>query len=176
MTQPFFTSLAQARGIREVLNERPTQYSSALVMAQEILREPSHLLSSDRELIAAYTSKLNNCLYCCGSHTAFAISIGASEDDVEKVVKNENYVGHRLEPILLYVKKLTLEPSSLGKSDVELVLSAGFTEEELKDAISVCAIFNFFNRIVEGHGIAENSDTYDISVAMVNKHGYDRRY
>jgi len=38
----------------------------------------------------------------------------------------------------------------------------------------VCAAFNLYNRIVEGHGIAPH-DNYDESVKMINAHGYDRR-
>ncbi|NDD86110.1 MAG: peroxidase, partial [Actinobacteria bacterium] len=39
---------------------------------------------------------------------------------------------------------------------------------------AVCAAFNLFNRIVEGHGIASHeSDVQDAK--MINTHGYDRR-
>lgn len=173
--RPVFDSLANATGIVDVFMERKEKYMPALSMAQEILREPSHLNSVDREIIAAYTSRLNNCEYCCGSHTEFAKSLGANEQDLQNIME-ENYDSFRLEPLLKYVKKLTLTPGEISSQDKDLVIAAGFSEEELKDAVMVCAIFNFYNRIVEGHGIDKNENTWIPSAEMINKHGYDKRY
>lgn len=163
-----------AAGIGTVFRERPTKYMMLLTHAQEILREPSHLSAADREVIAAYTSKLNGCRYCRGSHAAFAASLGASDADLA-MVDTGDINGHRLEVLLDYVRKLTLAPSTISQSDKEAVHADGFTEDELKDAIAVCAAFNLFNRIVEGHGIAPHDD-YTADVAMINTHGFDRRY
>jgi len=161
-------------GIGTVFRERPTKYMMLLAHAQEILREPSHLSAADREVIAAYTSKLNGCHYCRGSHTAFAESLGASEADLEMVTSGATD-GHRLAALLAYVKKLTQAPASISNNDKLAVHAAGFSEDELKDAIAVCAAFNLYNRIVEGHGIAPHDD-YTADVAMINTHGFDRRY
>lgn len=161
-------------GIGTVFRERPTKYMMLLSHAQEILREPAHLSAADREVIAAYTSKLNGCQYCCGSHAAFAASLGASDADLA-MVDSGDIDGHRLAALLAYVRKLTLAPSTISHSDKETVHAAGFTEDELKDAIAVCAAFNLFNRIVEGHGIAPHDD-YTADVAMINARGFDRRY
>lgn len=161
-------------GIGTVFRERPTKYMMLLSHAQEILREPANLSAADREVIAAFTSKLNGCQYCRGSHAAFAASLGASDADLEMVASGD-IDGHRLAALLAYVRKLTLAPSTISHSDKEAVHSAGFTEDELKDAIAVCAAFNLYNRIVEGHGIAPHDD-YTADVAMINARGFDRRY
>lgn len=173
--RPQFGSLSENPfGIVGVFQERPNKYMMLLSLAQEILREDSHLSSTEREVIAAYTSKLNGCQYCCGSHTAFAQSLGATEDDIY-AIESGDVEGHPLSAILKYVKKLTLAPSTISNEDKELVHEAGFSEEQLKDAIAVCAAFNLYNRIVEGHGVAPH-DNYDKDVEMINTHGYDRRY
>lgn len=161
-------------GIGTVFRERPTKYMMLLSHAQEILREPAHLSAADREVIAAFTSKLNGCQYCRGSHAAFAASLGASDADLA-MVDSGDIDGHRLAALLAYVRKLTLAPSTISRSDKEAVHAAGFTEDELKDAIAVCAAFNLYNRIVEGHGIAPHDD-YTADVAMINARGFDRRY
>ena len=144
-----------------------------MTFAQEILREESHLSAADREVIAAYTSSLNGCQYCCGSHTEFAKSLGAQVADLE-MINGGDIEGHRLAALLSYVKKLTLAPSTIADSDKQAVHAAGFSEEQLKDAIAVCAAFNLFNRIVEGHGIAPH-ENYVMAARMINSHGYDRR-
>jgi uncharacterized peroxidase-related enzyme len=170
----YFDSLKDASEITDVFFQRPNKYMVTLTLAQELLREESHLSPKDREVIAAYTSYLNGCEYCYGSHREFAKSLGA--DEVDMSIFDAKDSAHRLQPILEYVEKLTKAPSSLTQADKDKVISSGFTEEELKDAIGVCAAFNFFNRIVEGHGIKANEATYKSSAEMINKHGYDRRY
>ncbi len=173
--RPLFEGFSDpTSGIGTVFRERPTKYMMLLAHAQEILREPSHLSAADREVIAAYTSKLNGCDYCRGSHTAFAESLGASEADLEMVTSGATD-GHRLAALLAYVKKLTQAPASISNNDKLAVHAAGFSEDELKDAIAVCAAFNLYNRIVEGHGIAPHDD-YSADVAMINTRGFDRRY
>lgn len=173
----YFESLKDAKGITDVFMERKDKYLPALVLAQEFLREESYLLAKDRELIAAYTSKLNGCKYCCSSHVTFAVSCGITEDEITLVVTNENVSEHPLGPILAYVRKLTLDPSSLTQEDADAVLNDGFTENELKDAIAVCALFNFYNRIVEGHGIEQGTaEDHKDSADIINEIGYDGRY
>jgi len=175
MSEKIFDSLKETSTIVDVFMQRPSKYMMLLSFAQEILREDSFLSKQDRELIATFTSNLNNCKFCTGSHKVFALSVGASEEEVN-IALSDNYSGHRLESILDYVKKLTVAPSSITKKDAQKVFDVGFSEDELKDAIAVCAAFNLFNRIVEGHGIQENADTWLPSAEQINKSGYDKRY
>ena len=173
--RPLFEGIStHPMGITAVFQEKPNKYMMLLSFAQEILREEGSLSSADREVIAAYTSKLNGCEYCCGSHTEFATSIGATDQDIH-MIETEEIDNHRLASILNYVRKLTLSPHSVSNEDRLLVHEAGFSDEQLKDAIAVCAAFNLFNRIVEGHGVTPK-ETYKDSAEMIKKHGYDRRY
>ncbi len=153
--------------------QNPNRFMPLLSFAQNLLREESFLSSKDRESIAAFTSNLNGCKFCTGSHKVFALSVGANEEELGKIL-SQDYSNLKLAPILDYVKKLTLTPSELNAEDVEKVINAGYSEDELKDAVTVCAAFNMFNRIVEGHGVEENSHTWEMSANMINKYGYDR--
>ena len=173
-TRPDFQKISShPAGIGAVMRDRPDKYMMLMAHAQEILREPSHLSPTDREVIAAFTSRLNGCEYCCGSHTAFAESLGATPDDT-RVIETLDTTGHRLSALLEYARVLTLSPSSISAAHKAAVHDAGFNEDELKDAIAVCAAFNLFNRIVEGHGIAPRDD-YSSDAQQINTHGYDRR-
>lgn len=167
-------SVKSGQTISEIFMENQNRFMPLLSFAQNILREESFLSSKDRESIAAFTSNLNNCKYCTGSHRLFALSVGSNEEELNKIL-SEDYSDLKLAPILDYVKKLTLTPSELTTKDVDLVISAGYSEDELKDAIVVCAAFNMFNRIVEGHGVEENSDTWQTSAEVINNYGYDRK-
>jgi len=167
-------SVPSGQTIADVFMQQPNKFMPLLSFAQEILREPGQLDPKDREFIAAFTSSLNSCKFCTGSHKMFAISIGADSSELEDAI-NGNYEKNKLKTILDYVKVLTITPSSLNNTHVEAVLNAGFSEDQLKEAIVVCAAFNMFNRIVEGHGVEKNSDTWAESAEMINKFGYDQR-
>ena len=171
----YFKSIGEPKGMQDVLKNRGDQSKYLMSFAQEILREPSALDSKTKELIAAFTSRLNKCEYCEGSHTVFAISLGIDEELLNKCL-NEDYETIKLKPLLDYVKILTTSPSMLNKKNVENVLDGGYTEQELQDAIFVCAAFNMFNRIIEGHGVSKNEDTWLQSSDIINKVGYDGRY
>jgi uncharacterized peroxidase-related enzyme len=171
--ETLLSSVKSGSIITDVFMENPNRFMPLLSFAQNILREDSFLSSEDRESIAAFTSSLNNCKFCTGSHKVFALSVGANEEDLNKIL-SQKYSDLKLAPILDYVKKLTLTPSELKPEDVKKVKDAGYSEDELKDAITVCAAFNMFNRIVEGHGVEENSHTWNMSADMINKYGYDR--
>ncbi len=54
-----------------------------------------------------------------------------------------------MKPALAYVKKLALTPSRIASADAENVFAAGWDEQALYDAVSVCALFNFMNLLVE---------------------------
>ena len=54
------------------------------------------------------------------------------------------------------LKKLTENPSKVTKKDAEAVYAAGWDEQALYDAVTVCALFNFMNRIIEGTGVVAN--------------------
>jgi hypothetical protein len=62
-------------------------------------------------------------------------------------------IDEKLRPIFAFVKKLTLTPAQMTQEDADAVFAAGWDERALHDAIEVCALFNFMNRYVEGHGL-----------------------
>jgi uncharacterized peroxidase-related enzyme len=122
------------------------------------LRDPSPLTVAERELIAAYVSGLNACTYCHGAHTVAATAFGIDESVFADLMADLDTatVDGRIKPILAYVRKLTLSPARMVEADAEAVYAAGWDEQALFDAVSVCALFNFMNRIVEGSGIKRN--------------------
>ena len=81
-------------------------------------------------------------------------------------------VDDRMKPILAYVRKLTLTPSRMTPTDAAAVFAAGWDEKALHDAVSVCALFNFMNRYVEGLGITAGPDYFKEVAARLHDHGY----
>jgi uncharacterized peroxidase-related enzyme len=168
-----FDSIKEDSTIIDVFMENQKRYMMMLSFAQEVLREASSLSPQDREIIAAYTSYLNGCRFCYGSHRLFAESINSEIEVLDSGIQSTS---SRLTPIFNLVEQLTKHPSSMTKKLYDECYDAGFTQEQVKDAVAVCAAFNFFNRIVEGHGVQENSQSWAPAAEQINKVGYDQRY
>jgi uncharacterized peroxidase-related enzyme len=125
-----------------------------------ILRGESALTVGEREMIAAYTSGLNACDFCHGSHRMIAEIHGIEPAVFKQLFDNTQAEGldSKWVPLLAYVRKLTDAPARLTDADAEAVLAAGWSEEALYDAVVVCAAFNMMNRIVEGCGVVPTAE------------------
>ncbi|MDZ4307030.1 carboxymuconolactone decarboxylase family protein [Allopontixanthobacter sp.] len=132
----------------------PATVGPLLEYHDRVLRDPSPLTVAERELIAAYVSGLNACTYCHGSHVLAATAFGIDENWFEGLINDLEScaVDAKLKPLLAYVRKLTLTPSMIVEADAAAVYAAGWEEQALFDAISVCGLFNLMNRIVDGTG------------------------
>lgn len=54
--------------------------------------------------------------------------------------------------MLGFLEKLTLHPEAVGPADMVPLREAGLTDEEIADAIHVCAAFNVINRASDALG------------------------
>lgn len=152
---PIFPSLPRDPDLAAVFRRFPRFVPPLLEVHDRILRDASPLTVAERELIAAYVSGLNACTYCHGAHRVAAEVFGIEQNLFDALMSDldSSPVDARLKPILAYVRKLTLSPARIGDVDAETVYAAGWDEQALFDAVSVCALFNFMNRLVEGSGI-----------------------
>src|SRR6185312_12516704 len=69
-------------GIRSLVMFRPETGKPLYELAQVLLRGPSPLSEAERELIAAYTSHRNDCLFCMNSHAAAARCLYGEESKI----------------------------------------------------------------------------------------------
>ena len=59
-----------------------------------------------------------------------------------------------------YVRKLNDTPGQMVQKDADAIYEAGWEEDALMEAVGICALFNFMNRIADGAGvIAGNTKT-----------------
>ncbi len=155
---PVFPSIEGEPALDKVFRRFPHSVMPLLEYHDRVLRDPSPLTVAERELIAAYVSGTNACTYCHGAHTVAAEAFGIDPVLFEGLMDDlsGSAVDEKLKPILAYVGKLTLTPAKMTQADADAVYAAGWEEQALFDAICVCALFNFMNRIVEGSGIKAN--------------------
>lgn len=151
----YMPGLEEGDHLLHVLARFPRGLKPLLDLHDALLREESQLSVEQRETIAAYVSATNACRYCHGAHKIFATQFGADPELIDAIVEDLDTapVDDAFRELLRYVGKLTREPAKLTQSDADAVYAAGWDEDALYDAIAVCALFNFMNRIVEGTGV-----------------------
>lgn len=90
-----------------------------------------------------------------GAHAAVAAELGATQASLDSLLAGLDTAGidEKMRPVFDFIKKLTLTPAAMTQADADRVYAAGWDERALHDAIEVCALFNFMNRYVEGHGL-----------------------
>lgn len=153
-----FPSIEGGPALDKVFRRFPHSVLPLLEYHDRVLRDPSPLTVAERELIAAYVSGLNACTYCHGAHVVAARAFGIDSEMFDGLMADLETcrVEAKFKPILAYVGKLTRSPSMMSDADAAKVYAAGWDEQALFDAVSVCALFNLMNRIVEGSGIKSN--------------------
>jgi uncharacterized peroxidase-related enzyme len=129
-------------------------------LSHTLMHKPSPLSSGLRELIAAYTSSLNNCEFCMKAHAAVAAQILNDESLVWSVIDNleTSALAEKEKVLLRFIKKTTLAPSSITAADTQALNQAGWDDASIFYAISACALFNFYNRWISASGVQPVSD------------------
>lgn len=158
---PFFPSLPMDAGVRKLWDVfNPDAHKALQLFSRSFMRREGRLTSADKEMIAAFVSKLNDSEYCFSGHSRVAINLGTDPNVFEPMLENIDGAPVRkaLKPLLKFVKILTLTPSRITKEDADAVLSAGWDEQSFHEAIIVCARFSMMNRITLGHGLVVNEE------------------
>ncbi|HTI86268.1 MAG TPA: peroxidase-related enzyme [Alphaproteobacteria bacterium] len=160
---PFFPSLPANAGIGDLYGLNADTRKSMNDLGRVIMRGESPLTSAQRETIAAYVSKLNQCAYCYNGHAQMAVNLGVERATIERIVDDADAapVEEAFKPILRFVKKLTLTPYAMTQADADAVYRAGWSERALHDAILVCCRFNFMNRLSLAHGLDPQAESAD---------------
>jgi len=126
------------------------------------------------ELIAAFTSAVNACTYCYGTHQATAAAFGVDPGLFEALLTDLDTapVDDALRPVLKFVRKLTEMPSRMEQSDADAIFEAGWDRRAFHYAITICGLFNFYNRMLEGYGVKSTPETRAMRGRRLFERGY----
>lgn len=140
-------------GIRSLVMFRPETGKPLYELAQVLLRGESPLSEGERELIAAYVSYLNNCMFCMNSHAAAARCLYGDEknsvDDVLNDMRQSN-VSDKLKTLLHIAGKVQVTGREVLPADIEAARRHGADDREIHDTVLIAATFSMFNRYVDG--------------------------
>ena len=141
--------------LKELLKSEPDLGVPFAQYHEVLLRGPSPFSVGERELMAAYVSGLNACDFCSGEHelvaSRFGIDVGTLAALLEDI--DSSVIAANLRPVFHYLHKLTLQPSRIIAADIEAIYAAGWEDPAVYHAASVCALFSFDNRLIQGIGI-----------------------
>ncbi len=171
---PYLSHLSEDSDFTDILFRDPDRYGPINAFTQKLLRGPSELTIGERELIAAFVSATNACHYCHGIHAAVAERFGIDAELIQSLATDleGTIINEKLKAALRYAKKLTLSPAKIIASDAEAVLAASWSEQSLEDIIGITALFNYYNRILDGHGIKGNGQIFSEGSGILAKRGY----
>lgn len=154
---------------------RPDFYGAPMkVLTHLAMRGPSAWSVGERELMAAFVSKMNACAFCIGAHTATAVIAYQDEANVQAVLSDLETapIEEPLRATLRLLGKLTRE-HAVTMDDMLAVLSAGVTREQIEDALSVCFAFNTTNRLADAFAFfVPGHKGFEAGAKFLLQHGY----
>ncbi len=75
--------------------------------------------------------------------------------------------------LFAFIDRMNAESNTLQQSDIDAVKAAGWSEEAIYDAITVCALFNFYNKWIDATGVSDMpAAAYEMSGVRMAAHGY----
>ena len=161
----FINTNIQQPGIIELLFYKANTGKALSNLAHTLLHGPSTLSKGERELIASYVSKLNECEFCHNSHHAAAKAHSNDSGKLADAVINDlsnSGISNKMKSLLLIAGKVQKNGKEVLMYDVENAKLNGASDEEIHDTVLIAAAFCMFNRYVDGLGtsLPENKEEY----------------
>ncbi len=156
---------------------RPESGQHLYALAQALLRGDSPLTEAERELIAAFVSSRNDCMFCRNSHAAAARYLFRNSPEVVNFVLDDVQsapIGDKLKALLNIAGKVQRSGKAVTEQDVVAAREQGATDREIHDVVLIAATFSLFNRYVDGLASFTPSDNavYEEMGKRLGEKGY----
>jgi len=161
------------QGVSDIFLRDTTRYLPFVQLLNIVMSAESELTKTEKEMIALYSSRLNGCHYCVGSHASVLTNQQTGKDLVHSLSNNSTEgLDEKLLAIFEFTKKLTLEPGKINEPDIDALRLAGWSDQTIEDTICVVSTFAFLNRLVDGFGITGSQNHFQQVGEMVAQQGY----
>ncbi|MGD9987094.1 peroxidase-related enzyme [Pseudonocardia sp.] len=144
---------------------RPERFSAWFAHYSQLHVPTDNLSAADREMIAVVVSAIHSCTYCLTSHLhALREALG----DVVKadlILHNWRHAGldERELAICRYADKLTREPATISREDLDTLAKVGLSEDEVWDVAELTAMYSFTNRLALAMGFVPNTEYHHLA-------------
>jgi AhpD family alkylhydroperoxidase len=159
----------------KLVKYRPDFYGNPMSeVTQEAMRGSSSWSVADRELMAAFVAKTNQCDFCIKAHSAVADLAYSSQKNVPTVLCDPTLasVGEPLRSTMLMLRQLTTE-HTVNADDMRAVLAAGASAQQIEDALAICFSFNVIGRLADSFGFSvPSSEAFTAGAKYLLRRGY----
>jgi len=164
-------------GIRGLLAYRPQTAEPLGELAEVLLRGDNTLTRGERELIATYVSRRNECEYCAGAHAATAaLQLPGGADQVSQTLADPGSapVSGKLRALLDIAGLVQQDGRMVTEEAVAKARAEGATDLEIHDTVLIAATFCMYNRYVDGLGTSPPADPaeYAAGARQLVQYGY----
>jgi len=164
-------------GIRGPMMFRPETAGPLNELADVLLHGPHTLSPGERELIAAFVSARNDCVYCQTIHGAIAAHhLGGDERLVSCVKQDFERAGisGKLKALLAIAAKVQRSGKEVTAEDIVRARKEGASDLEIHDTVLISALFAMCNRYVDGLAAwtPEDPEFYRQRAAKIAAEGY----
>ncbi|MGH9348521.1 MAG: carboxymuconolactone decarboxylase family protein [Vicinamibacterales bacterium] len=75
--------------------------------------------------------------------------------------------------LFAFIEKMNEQSNQIRRDDIDAVKAAGWSDEAVYDAITVCALFRFFNAWIDATGVHDMpAAAYEVSGKRLATQGY----
>jgi alkylhydroperoxidase family enzyme len=85
-------------------------------------------------------------------------------------------IDDREKALFAFIDKMNAQSNSVRGDDIDRLTAAGWSQEAIYDAITVCALFKFYNAWIDATGVHDMpAGAYEMSGRRMAAEGYIRR-
>jgi len=141
-------------GIRGPMAYSPETARPLNELAEILLRDDDNTLSrGERELIATYTSYLNDCFFCQNVHGGLAqhyLQCDMPTLDAIKLHPQSGPISPKLKALLPIAAAVQQGGKNVTEAMIANARNEGATDREIHDTVLIAAAFCMYNRYVDG--------------------------
>ena len=145
---------------------RPHTMKGHVTLYRSVLHNPENVLPFwFLEVVASYTSHLNDCAYSFSHHFTNACNLINDSDKSDLIMRGFEKRDPSLafdgkyRALLEYAGKLTVDVGQMEKADYDKLVAAGCDDGEILEVNQVVAYFSYSNRLLNGLGVTTEGDT-----------------
>jgi uncharacterized peroxidase-related enzyme len=130
----------------------------------DLMRGPSGLTKTQREMVAVVISAEARCPYCEIAHAA-ALRLRVKDAAlVDRLAVNYRHVDLSPQDLAMldFAVHLTQSPESCGELELERLREVGFTDEDILHLVEITAIFNYNVRLATATGLFPNPEYHEL--------------
>jgi uncharacterized peroxidase-related enzyme len=147
-----------------VLARRPDEFRAFFAYYDALMLREGGLSKAEKEMIVVATSAANQCPYCVVAHGALLRLFAKNPRLADQIAVNYRTaeIGRRQQVMLSAALKLAQAPQTFGENDIQDLLAAGFSREDVWDIGGIVGLFALSNRLAHLSDMRPNEEFYNL--------------